>query len=148
MKKVTLLLLAVFFGAILHAQIITPVKWSYAAKRLNKTEAVVLIKATLNSGWHIYSQNVPDGGPIATSISFDPSKDFTLVGKTIEPKPITKFEKVFNMNVSYFEKAVVFQQRIKLKAGATNVKGKLEFMACNDEKCLPPDELSFNIPVK
>lgn len=148
MKKYILILLTVLFAGATQAQVLEPVKWSYASKRISKTEAVVLIKATLDQGWHIYSQNVADGGPVATSLTFAPSKSFTLVGKTTEPKPINKFEKVFKMNVGYFENSVVFQQRIKIKAGQPVVKGTVEFMACNDEKCLPPDEVSFSIPVK
>jgi hypothetical protein len=70
------------------------------------------------------------------------------LAKPAEPTPITKYEKVFSMNVGYFENSVVFQQKIKLKsAKATAVKGKLEFMTCNDSKCLPPDEVEFSIPL-
>ena len=137
-----------FFCTIASAQIVTPVKWSYAAKRISKTEAVVLFKATVDNGWHLYSQYIPEGGPVATKFEFSPSKAFTKVGKTIEPKPIVKFEKVFNMNVGYFEKSVVFQQKIKLASNAAVVKGTLEYMACNDHQCLPPDEVSFSIAVK
>jgi hypothetical protein len=83
-----------------------------------------------------------------SSFTFAPSKEYTLVGKTAEPKPISKYEKVFNMNVGYFENSVVFQQKVKLKsAKAAAVKGKLEFMTCNDQKCLPPDEVEFSIPL-
>lgn len=132
----------------LHAQILKPVKWAYAAKRLNKAEAVVLIKATIDNGWHIYSLNVGDGGPVATSFTFSPSKAYSLTGKTVEPTPKSEFEKTFNMKVSYFEKSVVFQQRVKLNAAQATVKGKLEYMACNDHQCLPPEEVEFSIPVK
>ena len=148
MKKLGLLVAALIITIGAFAQIEAPVKWSYAAKRISPTEAVVLLKATIQPGWHIYSQNVKAGGPIKTSFIFTPSKDFTLVGKAVEPKPATKFEKAFKMNVSYFENAVVFQQKIKLKsAKASAVKGKLEFMTCNDQKCLPPDEVEFSIPL-
>ena len=132
----------------LHAQILKPVKWAYAAKKINKNEAMILIKATIDNGWHIYSQNVADGGPVATSFSFTPSKAYTLVGKTIEPKPVTKFEKTFDMNVSYFEKTVVFQQKVKLNGSGATVKGKLEYMVCDDHQCLPPEELEFSVAVK
>ena len=131
-----------------YAQIEAPVKWSYAAKRISPTEAVVLLKATIQPGWHIYSQTVKEGGPIKTSFVFTPSKEFTLVGKAIEPKPATKFEKAFKMNVSYFEKEVIFQQKIKVKSANTiTVKGKLEYMVCNDIKCLPPEEVNFTVAV-
>lgn len=134
--------------SLVQAQILKPVKWAYAAKRISKTDAVVLVKATIENGWHIYSQHVGEGGPIPTSFTFTSSKAYALQGKTVEPKPISKFEKTFNMNVSYFEKSVVFQQRIKLKAGQTIVKGTLEYMACDDHQCLPPEEVAFSVPVK
>jgi len=139
-------ILAISFGA--KAQIEAPVKWSYAAKKTSATEAVVFLKATIDQGWHIYSLNVKDGGPIKTSFTFAKSPDYTLVGKPSEPKPITKYEKTFSMNVSYFEKEVVFQQKIKLNSpNASVVKGKLEYMTCNDHKCLPPDDIEFSIPL-
>lgn len=125
-----------------------PVHWAYAAKKTSAKEAVVFFKATIDDGWHIYSQFIKDGGPVKTTISFSRSKEYVLVGPTIEPKPITRIEKVFNMEVGFFEKTVIFQQKIKLKSGQTTVNGKLEYMTCNDQKCLPPDDIDFSIPVK
>lgn len=149
MKKITLVLSMVFLtiaGA--FAQIEKPVTWSYAAKKTSKTEAVLYIKATIEDRWHIYSQNIKDGGPVKTTFTFSPSKDFSLLGKTTEPKAIVKYESTFKMNVSYFEKSVVFQQKIKLNKATTVVKGKVEFMVCNDKQCLPPEEVEFSVPVK
>lgn len=139
-------LIAVSFAS--KAQILNPVKWSYAAKKINKTEAVVYIKATIDEGWHLYSQHVKDGGPIKTSFSFTPSKEYTLNGKTTEPKPITQYEKVFSMEVSYFANSVVFQQKVKLNGASATVKGTIEYMVCDDKQCLPPEEVKFSIPVK
>lgn len=149
MKKITLLVsmvLFTMFGA--FAQIEKPVTWAYSAKKTSSTEAVLYIKATIEDRWHIYSQNVKDGGPVKTTFTFAPSKDFSLLGKTIEPKAITKYESTFKMNVSYFEKSVIFQQKVKLNKGATTIKGKVEFMVCNDKQCLPPEEVEFSVPVK
>jgi thiol:disulfide interchange protein DsbD len=148
MKKVLLVIVALVICAGAYAQIETPVKWAYAAKKLNEKEAVVFLKATIQPGWHIYSLDVKDGGPIKTSFDFATSPLYSPVGKTTEPTPITKYEKVFSMNVSYFEKEVVFQQKIKLKsAKAANVTGKLTYMTCNDKKCLPPEDVDFTIPL-
>jgi hypothetical protein len=131
-----------------QAQILTPVQWSYGAKKINKIEAVVFIKATIDEGWHVYSQLVKDGGPVKTTITFTPSKDYTTIGATTEPKPITKYEKVFSMDVSYFEGSVIFQQKVKLINGEAIVKGTLEYMTCNNKQCLPPDDIDFSIPIK
>ena len=145
-------LLFVFIAGLLlsfkaNSQILEPVKWSYTAKKTSPTEATIFIKATIDNGWHIYSQYVKDGGPVKTTFAFLPSKTFQLNGKVVEPKPITKYEETFNMNVSYFEKTVVFQQKIKLSGKQAIVKGSLEFMVCNDKQCLPPETIEFSIPV-
>ena len=148
MKRVLAIAVVLMIAISAKAQIETPVKWSYAAKKINATEAVVFLKATMDNGWHIYSQTVKDGGPIKTSFKFTPSKEYALVGKTAEPTPVTKYEEAFKMNVSYFEKTVTFQQKIKLKSGnVTAIKGQLEYMTCNDKKCLPPEDVDFTVPL-
>nr|WP_067056557.1 protein-disulfide reductase DsbD domain-containing protein [Mucilaginibacter sp. L294] len=147
MRKLLLAITAIMITAGAKAQVESHVRWSYASKRTSPTEAVVFLKATIDRGWHIYSQNTKDGGPLKTTFTFTPAKGYEVVGKTIEPKPITKYERAVKMNVSYFENSVVFQQKIKLRLpGAKTVTGKLEFLACA-EKCLPPDEVAFAIPI-
>ena len=117
-------------------------------KELATTEATVYLKATIEKGWHLYSQFVKEGGPVKTTFSFNTSPSYILIDKTVEPKPITKYEKTFGMDVSYFEKAVIFQQKVKLKGKIAIVKGKLEYMVCNDSQCLPPKEVAFSVTVK
>ena len=149
MNKIILTIgLALFTITGAFAQLESPVTWSYAAKKINATSAELYIKATIDEGWHLYSQFLKPGGPNKTTIAFTPSKDFALVGTTTEPKPITYFDKTFKMDVSYFADQVVFRQKIKLNANSTVVKGKIEFMVCDDSRCLPPDEVAFSIPVK
>jgi hypothetical protein len=150
MKIKTIITAAIILmiGSASKAQIQTPVKWSYAAKKTGKNEAIVFLKATIDDSWHIYSQTVKDGGPVKTSFTFSPSTSYALIGNTVEPAPITRNEKVFNMDVSYFEKSVIFQQKFKLKAKQTVVKGTLEYMTCNDKQCLPPEDIEFSIEVK
>ena len=104
-----------------------------------------MLKATIDNGWHIYSQS--SAGGLKTSFAFKPSKEYTLVGKTMEPKPVSKYEPALKTSVGYFENTVVFQQKIKLRSpGAKNVTGKLEYMACKTQ-CLPPEEVAFTIPI-
>lgn len=148
MKNLMLLAVGLFFSFNASSQILKPVKWSYAAKKTSKTEATIFIKATVDEGWHLYSQYMADGGPVKTTFKFEPSKGYKLVGKTVEPKPIVKFEKSFNMNVSYFEKSVIFQQKVKLTGATATVKGTLEYMVCDDSQCLPPETVDFSVPVK
>jgi hypothetical protein len=148
MKKTILLVTLALFTLAVHGQILKPVNWSYAAKKTSKTEAVIYLRATIASGWHLYSQNIKEGGPVKTTFSFPASGQYTLIGKTAEPKAITKYEEVFSMDVSFFEKNAVFTQKIKLKGATATVRGTVEFMTCDDKQCLPPEEVSFSIPVK
>jgi DsbC/DsbD-like thiol-disulfide interchange protein len=143
----------VIFGVLLmgasglSAQILHPVKWSYGAKRLNREEAVVFLKATIADGWHIYSAYQKEGGPVPTKIAFDPSAAYSLLGQLSEPAPITKFEDAFNMKVGYFEQAVIFKQKVSAPAGKGAIRGSVTFMVCNDHQCLPPETIPFTVPI-
>ncbi|WP_158995619.1 protein-disulfide reductase DsbD domain-containing protein [Mucilaginibacter sp. L196] len=148
MKKIILVLFSILFIANAFGQILTPVRWSYAIKKLSEKKTMVYVKATIDNGWHIYSTMQPDGGPIKTSFTFSRSKEYTLIGKLTEPKSATKFEPNFKMNVHYFEKSVVFQQKIRVIKNGFVLKGKINFMVCNDEKCLPPENVEFNVQIQ
>jgi len=147
-KKLITMILVVFWATGLRAQIETPVKWSYGFKKINAREAVVLLKATIDDGWHIYSVNQEDGGPVKTSFKFTASKNYVLLGNVTEPKPKVAFEKAFGIDVKTFTQSVVFQQKVRLKSGECIVAGSLEYMVCNDHRCLPPETVQFSIPVK
>lgn len=149
MKKTILLFVLVVFAGYAEAQLVSPVKWSYAAKKLSSSEAEVYLKATIDKGWHIYSTKQKEGGPIKTSISFGRNAGYSLFGTLNEPKAASKYEKTFGMQVLYFESSALFRQKIRLRGtGVVVVKGKVEFMVCNDHECLPPSEVEFSIPVK
>lgn len=149
MKKY-ILLFALILSCCLsaYAQILNPITWSYSSKRISNTEAIIYIKANLQEGWHLYSQTVGEGGPVATSFRFASASSYELLGRAVEPKPVKKFEPVFMMEVSYFENSAIFQQKVKLKSKKPIVRGKVKFMVCNDKQCLPPGEIEFVIPVK
>ncbi|KQB99137.1 protein-disulfide reductase DsbD domain-containing protein [Pedobacter sp. Hv1] len=147
MKKILLFISLVFIGSSAFAQLEQPVTWSYKAKRTSKTEAILYLKATMSEKWHIYSLHVK-GIPAKTTFTFTPSKDFVLLGQTIEPKPISKYDQILKTNLTYFEKEVTFTQKVKLNKSTTTIKGMVEFMACNDKQCLPSDAISFSIPIK
>ncbi len=130
------------------AQIQQPVKWSYEIKQ-NGCEAELRFTARIDAGWHIYSQHTPDGGPVATSFEFEKNGKYTLLGPTQEPAPKVHFEEVFGIEVFDFEKQVVFRQKIQLhSASGFELKGFLTYMACNDNTCLPPEDVNFSFAVK
>ena len=131
-----------------NAKIFDPVKWSYSSEKINDKEYDLLITAKIEKGWHLYSQFIEDGGPIPTSFKFNPSAAYKLIGKVTEsPKPITAFDKNFNMEIAWHKNQVVFKQRIGLNKPITAITGVLEFMVCDDQRCLPPAEVEFEVPL-
>lgn len=129
------------------AQVFNPVKWEFASKHLEGDKYEIQFIANIEPHWHLYSQKVGKNGPIPTSFVFAQSDQYSLIGKTNEPEGITLFEPMFKMEVKYFENKAVFTQKIKIKSDDAVFKGDLEFMACDDEKCLPPEIVDFQIPV-
>lgn len=127
-----------------HAQIQEPIKWKTEFKKINDTEAEIIFSATIDKGWHLYSTNVPDGGPVSTTINFDTKSGVELVG-ALTPKGqiITKFEDAFGLDVPFFENKGQFVQKVKFTANKYTMAGYLEYMGCNDENCLPPAPVDF-----
>jgi len=149
MKKIISLFLAASFCLFnfAFAQPKDPVDWTYEAKKKDDKTYDLVITATLPKPWHIYSQNTGDGGPIATAITFNANPLITKIGKIAETGKLVKtYDQNFKTNVLYYSDKVVFTQTIKLKTAAkTSVTGKVEYMVCNDEMCLPPTKKSFTI---
>lgn len=147
MKKLLIFLGLCLITWNVSAQIDNPVRWSFAAEKLNDTEANLKFTAAIDMGWHIYSLNKPGEGLIPTSFKFTKSSDYSLVGNVIEPKPESAFDPNLKMQISWHSGKVVFTQKIKVKNPAAVVSGVLEFVVCNDSKCLPPEEVEFKIPL-
>lgn len=150
------ILLAIFFLFILFhstvlAQIFNPVKWSTEVKRISETEAELIIHAKIDHKWHLYSTKATEGddpGPVPTEFTFEKSKDFELVGKITEGKPIKEHDPNFDMIVAYFAKSATFKQKIKVFNNSNfKIKGNVNYMVCDDQRCLPPtdEELIFEI---
>ncbi|MDP2336509.1 MAG: cytochrome c biogenesis protein CcdA [Bacteroidota bacterium] len=145
MKRVIFLFSFLFIVAFqLFAQINSPVKWTFESKQ-DGLDATLIFKAVIEEGWHLYDTQLPEGGPIKTSIQFADSSLFEFAGNlSKDPEPTQVFEKTFNMNLGYFSKQVVLTQKIRLKnSNQTAIKGFVEFMSCNDETCTPPAEAEF-----
>ena len=108
----------------LRAQIVEPVKWSYNVEKGKGDDATLVMTATIDEGWHLYSQFIPDGGPIKTTFAFEPAASYKLVGSVEEGKPIDYYDKNFEMQLKYFAKKAVFKQKIKVLTPATfSIKG-------------------------
>jgi hypothetical protein len=150
MKMFFLFVLATMICTTTDAQIQNPVKWDYSVKKINATTYEVHLTATLESSWHIYSQTTPDGGPVATTVTFGKNPLLTLDGTVKEVGKLEqKHEELFGVDVKQFSNKVDFLQTIKLKGkGKTSVTGSIEYMTCNDRECLPPKTQNFSIAIK
>jgi len=151
-KSATSITAVLFFAAfstqVAEGQILDPVKWKATAKATNVSgESEITLTATIEPGWHLYSQNVPPGGPEPTTFTFEKG-DYALVGKVKEvSQVIEKLDPNFDLVVRYFAKKAVFIQRIKHAQASTRIAGTVNFMVCDDSRCLPPQDVSFEVLV-
>ena len=146
MNKILFFLFALFLGFNATAQIQNPVKWEYKSKKIADKTYEVIFTAKIDKGWHLYAQETGEG-PVPTSFTFKRNPIVTPQGKTKEKGNLLKeFDKNFGTMLQFYADKVEFVQVVKLKANAkTSVNGEIEFMVCNDEKCLPPRKSPFSI---
>ena len=144
MRKIISFLLLSFVVYALQAQIKDPVKFKTELTPLSDTEAEVVFTAAIDKGWHVYSTDLGDGGPISATFNIDNKSGVELVGK-LKPvgKEVATFDKLFEMKVRYFENTAKFVQKVKFTGGAYAIEGYLEYGACDDESCLPPTQVPF-----
>ena len=144
MRKIISFLLLSFVVYALQAQIKDPIKFKTELTPLSDTEAEVVFTAAIDKGWHVYSTDLGDGGPISATFNIDNKSGVELVGK-LKPvgKEVATFDKLFEMKVRYFENTAKFVQKVKFTGGAYAIEGYLEYGACDDESCLPPTQVPF-----
>lgn len=149
MKKSIFSILLLLFAVVVQAQIQEPVKFKSELKTLQAGEAEVVFTGTIDKGWHVYSTDLGDGGPISATFNVESISGAELVGK-LKPvgKEVAAFDKLFEMKVRYFENTAQFVQKLKLTGGEYKVEGFLEYGACNDENCLPPTQVPFKFSGK
>ncbi|MBR1389583.1 MAG: thioredoxin family protein [Prevotella sp.] len=139
MKKLLSTYLLTMMAAAVMAQIANPVHFSTQVKELKGGEGELVFTATIDPGWHVYSTNLGNDGPI--SATFNPVKmvGVETVGKLqAQGKEIKQYDKVFDMTLRYFEKAVTFVQKIRFTRPDYDIDCYVEYGACNDQSCLPP----------
>ncbi|MHC1708332.1 MAG: cytochrome c biogenesis protein CcdA [Bacteroidales bacterium] len=144
-RPIGLAILFIFLINTGFSQILKPVKWSFSTKKISESEAELIFSATIDKSWHLYSQDVKEDGPVPTSFNFDKPKGYELIGKTAEPDVKPHYDAVFGFDIKYFDNKAVFKQKVKITTDKpVNVKGYLEFMACDDTKCLVPEQVDFD----
>lgn len=150
MKKLVVTMWLALIALTLQAQILTPVKWKIKLEDPGTAEKAIVFTATSDKGWHLYDMNLPKGGPVSTSFTFEVLNGAELIGTPeSSQKPTTVFDEQFNMNLRWYPGTVSFTQKFKVTDPAKfKMEGTVEFMACNDETCLPPDNIGFEFDKK
>lgn len=133
----------------MHGQMVKPIKWSCEASLNSHAEGELRIKATIEKGWHLYGFNLPEGGPVSTSVTLDPTPGVRWIGSiTPSQPPIEKVDMVFHLRLAWWDSDVTFVQKFALDSvpGAT-VSGSIRFQGCNDASCIPPSREPFSVTV-
>jgi thiol:disulfide interchange protein len=130
------------------AQIFDPVTWSFGYEKKGENKYDLVFTATVEKGSHIYSMNVPDGGPIPTTFTIDSLPQYSLSGKPFEVSvPEEAFDEAFGFKIKSFSEKAEFRQSITGNAPSFTVKGLVNFMACNNSTCSPPKDVEFEIKI-
>src|ERR1035437_4014491 len=130
------------------AQIEHPVSWEITLQHIDKNNYEVRYAATIQAHWHLYSYDIGSGGPVPTTITFKPNDGISIIGNPItSKKPTEKMDPMFDMKIRYFDSEVSFSQKIKISTSVTKITGYVEYMSCNDEKCLQPEQEKFDFPI-
>jgi len=149
MKRTILFVLCLLATLGVTAQQLDPAKLGFSVKETSPNEAELVITVKLDNGWHMYSQNTDENGPLPTVFEFTPSSDYTLVGKVREPKPHEEMDPLFGCVVRSFEGTVVFRQKIKrLTNKDFQVKGLISYQLCNEGSCIAPEDHDMVFKVK
>lgn len=138
-------LLSVLLALPALAQIQEPIKFKTEWKQNSDSEAEIIFNATIDKGWHVYSTELEEGGPISASFNIDQIQGAETIGKlTPVGNEINEMDPIFGMKVRYFKDKATFIQKIKITDKNYSIKGYLEYGACNNENCLPPTSVDFN----
>lgn len=151
MKKLISSIMLALMALVAQAQILTPVKWKIKLDdKGGAPEKEIVFTATADKGWHLYDMNLPEGGPVSTSFTFETLNGAELIGQPVPSvKPTTVYDEQFAMNLRWYPGTVSFTQKLKVTDPAKfKAEGEVEFMACNDETCLPPDQIPFSFDKK
>ncbi len=148
MKKFVLIISFILFISHLSAQIYDPVTWDFSYEKRGDNQYELIFTATIDKGSHIYSMDIPSGGPIPTSFRYDSISGYKLDGKTYEvTKPLEVFDDAFGFKIKTFSNTAEFRQKISAVSSSFTVIGSVNFMACNNATCSPPKDVEFAIKI-
>ena len=144
MKKTLLILWVMVTTLAVNAQLVNPVHFTAELKPGEGAEAEIIFHAKIDAGWHVYSTDIGDDGPIEATFNVVKIDGAEPVGK-LKPvgRVIKKMDKMFDMELKYFENEATFVQKIRFTKPNYDIDCYLEYGACSDASCLPPSEVAF-----
>jgi len=149
MRKLVIFIFLICYASFASAQVYDPVTWDFGFEKKGEKQYELIFTATIGEEWHIYSTDIPSGGPIPTSFTFDTLKSFRLEGKPFEvTKSVEVMDEAFKMKIKTFSSRAEFRQKITSVDPSFTVKGAVNFMACNNATCSPPKDVEFEINIK
>ena len=138
----------VFTSPANQSQIADPIEWDAKLEKQNDSIYTLIFEAKLDKGWHLYSQDVGEDGPIPTTFTYNTSPEtYELLGETIEPDVPAIYDEVFGMDIKFFKNEATFTQQIRVFDINAIIEAEVEYMVCDDEQCLPPDVVPFQFSV-
>ena len=149
MRRTFAILFLLFTAVALNSQVLEPVTWSFKSEKTGDNTYELVMTAEIEEHWHLYAMDIEEGGPIATSFTFEESAAYTTVGKPFAvTKPEVKYDNSFDMNIGMHSDMAEFRQKVTVKQFPAVVKGYVTFMSCDDKQCLPPRDVEFAIEIK
>lgn len=134
--------------AFVNAQVLEPVAWSFKSEKTAENNYDIIMTATIDDTWHLYAMDLPEGGPVATSFTFESPRDYSLEGKPVAiNQPEVKFDNSFGMDIGMHSGTVEFRQKITVSKLPVTVSGFVTFMSCDDSQCLPPRDVEFSVNI-
>ncbi len=148
LRRLIVIIALFIYAANASAQIYDPVTWEFSSEKKGDNQYELIFTALIEEHSHIYSMDIPAGGPIPTSFSFDTTAAFKLDGPTYEvTKPVEVFDEAFGFKISTFSTRAEFRQKITALQPSFTVNGSVNFMACNNATCSPPKDVDFSIVI-
>jgi thiol:disulfide interchange protein DsbD len=148
MRKLIFFISFILFALHISAQIYDPVTWDFSYEKKGEKKYELIFTANIEKNSHIYSMDIPSGGPIPTSFRIDSLPGYKLDGRTFEvTKPVEVLDDAFGFKIKTFSNTAEFRQKITAVASSFTVKGAVNFMACNNATCSPPKDVEFEIKI-
>ena len=141
-RLLSILIVLTLCAFAVQAQMLNPVKWTKSVKMTDDKNGIITFTANIDKGWHMYSNDTPDGGPIPLSIKWDKKEGVKLVGGLQHSKaPATIDDEMFGMKVRQWEGTVTLSQKFTTTSDKYKIEGEVSYQACSDQGCLPGSEL-------